>query len=165
MATGFMAARMLWPMEIRGRHGVSLRDLWGDDNPRAHLGLTVPDFPNFFMIYGPNTNLAHGGSAIFHSECQVRYVMLALREMIERRADVVAVRREPYAAYNARLDAALAQMSWAHPGVTNWYKNKSGRVVMNSPWRLVDYRNMTADFDTSEYAFGRIATRSGRAAE
>ncbi len=56
-------------------------------------------------------------------------------------------------------------MSWAHPGVTNWYKNASGRVVMNSPWRLFDYRNMTAAFDTSEYEFGRIATRSGRAAE
>ena len=165
LATGFQAARMLWPMEIRGRDGVSLRDLWGDDNPRAHLGLTVPDFPNFFMIYGPNTNLAHGGSAIFHSECQVRYVMLALREMIEQRADVMAVRRPPYEAYNARLDEALAQMSWAHPGVTNWYKNASGRVVMNSPWRLVDYRNMTAELDTSDYDFARIATRSGRAAE
>src|SRR5258708_909575 len=159
LATGFQAARMLWPMEIRGRDGVSLRDLWGDDNPRAHLGLTVPGFPNFFMIYGPNTNLAHGGSAIFHSECQVRYIMLALREMIEQRADVVAVRQAPYEAYNARLDAALAQMSWAHSGVTNWYKNKRGRVVMNSPWRLVDYRNLTAAFDISEYEFGRIARR------
>ncbi len=84
LATGFQAARMLWPMEIRGRDGTALRDLWGDDNPRAHLGLTVPGFPNFFMIYGPNTNLAHGGSAIFHSECQVRYVMNRLTRLTTR---------------------------------------------------------------------------------
>jgi 4-hydroxyacetophenone monooxygenase len=160
LATGFQAARMLWPMAIAGRDGVSLRALWGDDNPRAHLGITVPGFPNFFMIYGPNTNLAHGGSAIFHSECQVRYVMLALREMIEQDADSVAVRPAPFEAYNARLDAALAQMSWSHPRVTNWYKNAGGRVVMNSPWRLVDYRNLTADFDTAEYEFGRLEDRA-----
>jgi 4-hydroxyacetophenone monooxygenase len=45
-------------------------------------------------------------------------------------------------------------MVWSHPGMTNWYKNARGRVVMNSPWRLVDYRNMTAEFDPSEYTFG-----------
>ena len=83
MATGFHAARMLWPMEITGRGGRTIRALWGDDDPRAYLGITVPGFPNFFMLYGPNTNLGHGGSAIFHSECQVRYAMHCLRELIE----------------------------------------------------------------------------------
>jgi 4-hydroxyacetophenone monooxygenase len=117
------------------------------------LGITVPGFPNFFLIYGPNTNLAHGGSAIFHSECQVRYIMLALREMIERDSPALEVKAAPFDAYNARLDAALSEMSWSHPGITNWYKNKSGRVVMNSPWRLVDYRNMIVAFDPLEYQF------------
>jgi 4-hydroxyacetophenone monooxygenase len=155
-ATGFQASRMLWPMHIVGKDGVSLRDIWGDDDPRAHLGITVPGFPNFFMIYGPNTNLAHGGSAIFHSECQVRYIMLAIRELIEGRHRAMEVRREPFEAYNARLDVALKQMSWSHPSVTNWYKNKSGRVVMNSPWRLVDYRNLTNEIDVSEYFFDDV---------
>lgn len=151
LATGFQAGRMLWPMTIRGKGGVSLRDIWGDDNPRAHLGVTVPGFPNFFMIYGPNTNLAHGGSAIFHSEVQVRYIALALREMIERDWRSMEVKRQPFEAYNERLDEALATMSWSHPGVTNWYKNSRGRVVMNSPWRLVDYRNMLAEVDVAEF--------------
>ena len=157
LATGFQAGRMLWPMAIRGKGGVSLRDIWGDDNPRAHLGITVPGFPNFFLIYGPNTNLAHGGSAIFHSECQVRYIMLALRELIERDCPALEVKTTPFEDYNARLDAALSEMSWSHAGVTNWYKNKSGRVVMNSPWRLVDYRNMLVEFDPSEYEFAPSA--------
>jgi 4-hydroxyacetophenone monooxygenase len=99
LATGFQASRMLWPMDIRGKGGVSLRDVWGEDDPRAHLGITVPDFPNFFLIYGPNTNLAHGGSAIFHSECQVRYIMQALREMIETGSSAIEVRSAPFEEY------------------------------------------------------------------
>ncbi|MDB5374606.1 MAG: flavin-containing monooxygenase, partial [Belnapia sp.] len=126
-ATGFQAGRMLWPMEIRGRDGVSLRDIWGDDDPRAYLGVTVPRFPNFFMLYGPNTNLGHGGSAIFHTECQVRYIMLALREMIERRLATLECRQQPHDAYNERVDAAHRRMVWSHGGVGNWYKNARGR--------------------------------------
>lgn len=155
LATGFKAQMPLWPMEVVGTNG-SIREHWGEDNPRAHLGITAPDFPNFFIVYGPNTNGGHGGSAVFHSECQVRYIMQALREMLERGADVVEVKREPFEAYNAKVDAKHRQMVWSHPGVNNWYRNKSGRVVTNSPWRLVDYRNLTAEFDPSEYEFQRV---------
>jgi 4-hydroxyacetophenone monooxygenase len=58
---------MLWPMDIRGRGGRTIRGVWGDDDPRTYLGITVPSFPNLFLTYGPNTNLAHGGSIIFHT--------------------------------------------------------------------------------------------------
>jgi 4-hydroxyacetophenone monooxygenase len=75
LATGSDARRMLAPMQIQGRDGRTLRDVWGDDDPRAYLGITVPDFPNLFMLYGPSTNLAHGSSAIYHTEYQVRYIM------------------------------------------------------------------------------------------
>jgi 4-hydroxyacetophenone monooxygenase len=160
LATGFQAQQPLVPMHIVGRNG-SIRDQWGEDNPRAHLGISVPDFPNFFIIYGPNTNGGHGGSAIFHSECQVRYIMQALRETIERGADTLEVRREPFEAYNVRVDAEHRQMVWSHPGVSNWYRNKAGRVVTNSCWRLVDYRNLTAEFDPLEYVFERVAAPVG----
>ncbi|MFV8819512.1 NAD(P)-binding domain-containing protein [Haliea sp. E17] len=156
LATGFEAHRMLGPMEIRGRSGVTLRERWGDDNPRAHLGITVPDFPNFFVLYGPNTNLAHGGSAFFHSECQVRYVCEALREMLENDWDELEVRREPYEAYNAKVDEEHRHLVWSHPGVTSWYKNKAGRVILNSPWRLAVYRQYTADINLAEYHCRRI---------
>ena len=68
-------------MEITGRGGVTLRERWGEE-PRAYLGITVPGFPNFFCLYGPGTNLAHGGSIIFHAECQVRYVMGCLHALL-----------------------------------------------------------------------------------
>ena len=145
LATGFKAQAPLFPMQIVGTEG-SIRDHWGEDNPRAHLGITVPHFPNFFILYGPNTNGGHGGSAVFNSECQVRYTMLALRELIERGAASLDVREEPFEEYNRLVDAEHAQLVWTHPGVNNWYRNKAGRVVTNSPWRLSHYRNLTADF-------------------
>jgi 4-hydroxyacetophenone monooxygenase len=151
LATGFEAQRMLAPMHIEGRDGKTVRDLWGDDNPRAYLGITVPAFPNLFMIYGPGTNLAHGGSAIYHSECQVRYIMQCLRELLETGARAMEVKQEPHDRFNEYLDATHAKMVWAHRGVGNWYKNKHGRVVTNSPFRLVDYRAMTEQLDRNDY--------------
>jgi 4-hydroxyacetophenone monooxygenase len=151
LATGFEAQRMLAPMHIEGRSGQTVRDLWGDDNPRAYLGITVPAFPNLFMLYGPGTNLAHGGSAIYHSECQVRYIMQCLRELLETGARAMEVKQEPHDRFNEYLDATHAKMVWAHRGVGNWYKNKHGRVVTNSPFRLVDYRAMTEQLDRNDY--------------
>lgn len=150
LATGFKAQAPLFPIEIVGTQG-SIRDHWGDDNPRAYLGVTVPHFPNFFILYGPNTNGGHGGSAVFNSECQVRYTMLALRELIEREAASIDVREEPFEEYNRLVDAEHAELVWTHPGVKNWYRNKDGRVVTNSPWRLCHYRNLTAAFDPADY--------------
>ncbi len=151
LATGFQARKMLAPMHIVGRAGRTVRDAWGDDDPRAYLGITTPGFPNMFMLYGPGTNLAHGGSAIFHTECQVRYIMQCLREMIETGAEVMECRQEPYQAFNDLLDATHRKMVWAHRGVGNWYKNGSGRVVTNSPFWLVDYRDMTVTLDRNDY--------------
>jgi 4-hydroxyacetophenone monooxygenase len=151
LATGFDAQRMLAPMHIEGRGGQTIRALWGDDNPRAYLGITVPAFPNLFMLYGPGTNLAHGGSAIYHSECQVRYIMQCLRELLETGARAMEVKPDPHDRFNEYLDATHAKMVWAHRGVGNWYKNKHGRVVTNSPFRLVDYRAMTEKLDRNDY--------------
>jgi 4-hydroxyacetophenone monooxygenase len=153
LATGFQAQRLLTPMHIEGRDSQVIRNLWGDDDPRAYLGITVQGFPNFFVIYGPNTNLAHGGSAVFHSECQVRYIMQAVRELIETGQGSLDVRTEPYQAYQDKVDAAHRGMVWSHPGVTSWYKNKSGRVAMTSPWRLVEYRDLTLNFNPDDYLF------------
>ncbi|MFZ9508981.1 MAG: flavin-containing monooxygenase [Burkholderiaceae bacterium] len=153
LATGFQADRLTWPMKISGRHGVTLRERWGDDDPRAYLGITVPGFPNLFLMYGPNTNLAHGGSAIFHSECQTRYTLLALRELLERGQRALEVREDVHDEFNRRVDAQHAKMVWAHPGVGSWYKNRRGRVFATSPWRMLDYWNFTRVIEPSEYRF------------
>lgn len=153
LATGFETRRMLWPMHIEGRDHATIRNRWGDEDPRAYLGITVPEFPNFFVLYGPNTNLAHGGSAVFHSECQMRYIMQALRELIESGNAALEVKPEPFWAYQEKVDEEHRNMVWSHPGVTSWYKNSAGRVHANSPWRLVDYRNLTEVFRPQDYTF------------
>lgn len=142
-ATGFDSRRMLAPMEIRGRSGRTLRETWGDDDARAYLGLAIPDFPNFFCLYGPNTNLGHGGSLIFLTECGVRYIMEILQAMISGGLSAVECRQDVHDAYNARVDAAHDRMIWTHTGMDTWYRNARGRVVTNSPWRVVDYWQMT----------------------
>jgi 4-hydroxyacetophenone monooxygenase len=150
-ATGFQAGRMLWPMDIRGRGGLSIRQAWGDDNPRAYLGITAPDFPNLFILYGPNTNLGHGGSAIFLAECQVRYTLSLLNAMRESGAREVEVRRNVHDGYNDLIDEKLRQLSWSHPSVTTWYKNSSGRIVTNQPWKMVEYWRLTRSALLAEY--------------
>jgi 4-hydroxyacetophenone monooxygenase len=164
LATGFKASKMLAPMDIRGRGDATIRGRWGDDDPRAYLGITAPEFPNMFLLYGPNTNLGHGGSAVFHSECQVGYIMQGIRELIESGSSVMEVREAPFWEYQEKVDHKHRNMVWSHPGVGSWYKNKNGRVTANSPWRLVDYRDMTAKFEPSDYTFKKIDSTGSKEA-
>jgi 4-hydroxyacetophenone monooxygenase len=152
LATGFHAGKVLWPLSIKGRGGRLLADEWHGDDPRAFLGITIPNFPNFFMTCGPNTGLGHGGSQIFHIECQVKYILQALREMIEADRAALDVSVAAYDRYTQLVDETCAGMVWSHPGVNNWYKNKNNRVTITSPWRLVDYWALTRTFDPSHYA-------------
>jgi 4-hydroxyacetophenone monooxygenase len=168
LSTGFQASRMLWPLDIRGRDGHTIRGDWGDDDPRAYLGITVPHYPNLFLIYGPNTNLAHGGSIIFHTECQVRYIMQGLREMVERDYATMEVRQDVHDRYNHRVDETAQGMVWTHPGVTSWYKNDRNRLTVTSPWRLLDYWAMTHHFVPDEFRvakLGQIPKVPGQQAE
>lgn len=150
-ATGFEAGKFLAPMDIKGRSGRSLREVWGDDDARAYLGMTVPDYPNLFCLYGPNTNLAHGGSVIFQVECQMRYVSSSLVAMLQRNATSVEVRRDVHDDYNRRVDAEHQKLVWTHPGMSSWFRNAKGRVFSPMPWPMVDYWSMTHDPDLSEY--------------
>jgi 4-hydroxyacetophenone monooxygenase len=140
LATGFHARRFLWPMEVEGPGG-RLQELWGD-SPRAHLGITVPGFPNLFCLYGPNTNPV-AGSVIFMLECQVDYLLACIDLLLVGGHASIEVRRGTYDEYNRSLDTALDQMVWRHPDVSSYFKNGDGHVVTNCPWRLVEYWEMT----------------------
>ena len=153
-ATGFEATRLISPLNVVGRSGRALRDVWGADDSRALLGITVPDFPNFFCLYGPNTNFGHGGSIFFAAECQVRYVTQCLIHLVENGYSEIDCQQASYDDYNRKLDVEHAKLIWTHPGMDTWYRNEAGRVVSIMPWRLVDYWRMTEKPDWDHYKFG-----------
>jgi 4-hydroxyacetophenone monooxygenase len=151
LATGFRLTEMAARLNIVGKAGVSLADAWKDDNPQAYLGLSVPGFPNFFCMLGPNSGPAHGGSVIFQAECQTRYIASCLVQMSERDIASIDVKPEVLEAYVRRVDAEHEQLIWTHPGVETYYRNRHGRVFSVMPWRFVDYWQMTHDADLAEY--------------
>ncbi|HEY3795749.1 MAG TPA: NAD(P)/FAD-dependent oxidoreductase [Bradyrhizobium sp.] len=151
VATGFKVTEMAARLDLTGRGGQNLRDKWAGDNPTAYLGLTVPDFPNLFCMLGPNSGPAHGGSVIFQSECQSRYISACLVEMIERGLAAIDVRQEIHDDYVRQVDVEHEAMIWTHPGMTTYYRNQSGRVFSAMPWRFVDYWAMTHDADLDRY--------------
>ena len=151
ISTGFKVSEMAARLNITGREGKNLKQVWSHDNPTAYLGLTVPDFPNLFLMLGPNSGPAHGGSVIFQSECQSRYISACLVEMIEN--DIAAIDVDPAAhdEYIRNVDAEHEQLIWTHPGMTTYYRNSRGRVFSAMPWRFVDYWKMTHDPDFTQY--------------
>jgi 4-hydroxyacetophenone monooxygenase len=153
LATGFKPTEVLAPMAIIGRTGRSINDVWKDEGARAFMGMTVPEFPNMFILGGPNTGLSHGGGIFFYIELQVRYIMQCLREMIERNMGTMEIRQELHDEYNRRVDEMHARMVWTHPNVSNWYKDERGRVVGLAPWRIVDFWKMTSSLNPDDFVF------------
>jgi 4-hydroxyacetophenone monooxygenase len=151
VASGFDVARFLSPVNVYGRGETSIREAWDDDDPKAYLGTVTPAFPNFFMLFGPNTSLGHGGSFIFITECQITYVMSVLEKMFASGISEVECREEVCRDYNDTMDRLHQDMIWTHPGMSTYYRNSRGRVVVNSPWRTVDYWRFTKEADLSHY--------------
>jgi 4-hydroxyacetophenone monooxygenase len=148
--TGFTASHFLTPMKVVGRGGVDLHEQW-DGDARAYLGITVPGFPNLFLLYGPNTNIVINGSITYFSECEVHYLVGCLKLLLEGGRRALDVRREVHDAYNERIDAANLQMAWGVSDVNSWYKNAKGRVAQNWPFSLLDYWRETRTPDPADY--------------
>ncbi len=140
LATGFASHDFVAPMEIAGRGGRTLAEEWGEV-ARAYLGLTVPGFPNMFLLYGPNTN-GGSGSVVNTLECGTGHVLAALREMDAADAARIEVKSDAAAAFDAELRAALAKTVW-HSGCSNWYVDENGNDPSNWPWVWSTYRRRT----------------------
>jgi 4-hydroxyacetophenone monooxygenase len=148
--TGFQASKFLTPMKVVGTHGVDLNEQW-DGDARAYMGITVPNFPNFYMLYGPNTNIVVNGSIIYFSECEVQYVMGCLRMLLENGRRAMDCRRDVHDAYNQRIDAANLKRTWGVSKVNSWYKNEKGRSAQNWPFNLIDYWSQTREPNPDDY--------------
>ena len=148
-ATGFKAHEFVAPMEIAGVGGRTLAAEW-ERVARAYLGLTMPGFPNLFMLYGPNTN-GGTGSVVFTIEAGMGHVLAALRELDRADASRIELRRQAAERFDAELRAALAGTVW-HSGCTNWYVDEDGNDPSQWPWRWDTYRRRTAQLEPGAYA-------------
>jgi 4-hydroxyacetophenone monooxygenase len=148
--TGFQASDFLMPMKVVGRGGVELHERWGGD-ARAYLGITLPGFPNLFLLYGPNTNIVANGSITYFSECEVFYIVEALGALLARGARAMDPRPEVHDAYNERIDAGNLQMAWGVSAVSSWYRNATGRTAQNWPFTLLEYWQQTRTVDLDDY--------------
>jgi 4-hydroxyacetophenone monooxygenase len=132
-ATGFKANDFLWPMEIRGRNGRRAEDLWAKDGPRAYLGAMLPDFPNLFMIYGPNTNNFGGLQIVDFEELVVKFAVECMGGLIMQNKRTVDVTTDAYWRYNAEVDRCEARMMYSDPRVNTYYRTPHGRSAVNNP--------------------------------
>ena len=148
LATGFATHGFVAPMEIAGAGGRRLSEAWAEV-PRAYLGLSVPDFPNMFLLYGPNTN-GGSGSVVNTIESGVNHVIAALRELDRAEARRIEVSRAAAERFDRELRAALAGTVW-HSGCTNWYVDENGNDPNQWPWLWTTYRRRTERLEPDTY--------------
>jgi 4-hydroxyacetophenone monooxygenase len=148
--TGFHASKFLTPMKVTGRNGIDLHEQWGGD-ARAYLGVAIPHFPNFFCLYGPNTNIVVNGSIIYFSECGVRYILGLLELLFQSEQRTIEVRKDVHDTFNEAVDAENKVMAWGWSDVNSWYKNEHGHVAQNWPFTLLEYWQRTLRPNPDDY--------------
>ncbi|KAB7742138.1 NAD(P)-binding protein [Parvibaculum sedimenti] len=155
-ATGFETTGWHWSMDVIGRGGKRLNDVW-HEAPEAYLGITTAGFPNMFMLYGPNTNLGHN-TITFMIERQVEYAVKALQALEARGAASMDVTQTAQDRFNRELQANLAKTTWADPGCHSWYKTADGRITQNWGSHTRDYARATANIALEDYTLGQRET-------
>lgn len=149
-ATGYAAADYLGQIEVTGENGTTLSECWRD-GAYAYLGMAVPGFPNFFMLYGPNTNVG-SNSVIFMLEAQAHYVVRALKHMRRRRRGYVAVHAAAMADFITKIDEWMDGTVWT-TRCNNYFRAPNGRVVTQWPRSARAFWSMTRRFRAADYTF------------
>jgi cation diffusion facilitator CzcD-associated flavoprotein CzcO len=145
--TGFAATEFLAPMQVTGVGGADLQSVW-EKGARAYLGLCVPDFPNLFVVYGPNTNL--GGSSVINMlEASSRAITTLLRHTESRAARSIAVRPDVEERFDTEMQERLATSVWA--SCHNWYHQDGGRISTNWPGLVKEYQQRCDNLDLDEF--------------
>lgn len=151
-ATGFQSTKFCTAsMKVIGKGGVALEDDWGSE-PTAYLGMTRPNFPNFFMTYGPNTNVSSGGSIIWCAETAGRYIGQCVTAMVRNSLKELSVKPEVHDKYNKMIDEELKWTAWADTSCQSWYKSgATGKVTNNLPMGLEEFWAKTRRVDLDDF--------------
>ncbi len=157
-ATGFEVDKFLWPADYHGQKGVNLRDYWGPKSPRAYLGMMVPQFPNFFIMYGPNSQPVSGGVSLpSWFQIWAAYIAQCLDTMFEEGHAQVAVKERAFETYNSQLDAVGSELAFIKDTRSverNYYVDGEGRLVVNTPHETAELYEMMKAPNRDELEFG-----------
>jgi len=154
LATGFRTGDLLQSLPISGLGGRAMQEIWKQEGVHALYGIGVEDMPNFSMLYGPNTNLAHN-SIILMIEAQARYIQTLVSKVVNARNQgqrlVITPRRSRVHDYNDHIQQRLSSTSFADPKCQSWYKTEEGRITNNWYGTVVQYQNMLATVHWSDF--------------
>lgn len=154
LATGFDTFNFLGGLQITGRHGRKLEDIWPEGVAKALKGIMIPDVPNLGMLHGPNTNLSHN-SQILVIEAQARCLaaMINKIEGLQGKDGTIAVwpRREVTEKYWEKLQQRLQDTSFADAACSSWWKRYDGIIVNNWPGTAVDYQRLLAEIKWEDF--------------
>ncbi len=148
--TGFRASEFLSPIRVTGRGGITLNEAW-NNGAAAFKGITVSGFPNLFMLYGPNTNLAHN-SILYMLESQFQYVLSALDALQNHPGTAMDVRKDQWERYSSMMQKGLEGSVWSS-GCSSWYLDENGKNTLNWPGFTFSYRLSTRNVDPTDYQF------------
>ncbi len=148
--TGFTPTAFLTPMQITGAKGQDLNHTWRD-GAEAYLGISVSGFPNFFMMYGPNTNLS--GSIIYMLENQARYITKCFKTLERGKARAMHVKADVQKRFNDEISDQLSKTVLVHENCRSYFQAENGRITTNWPGLMLDYRRRTHRVRKQDYIF------------
>jgi 4-hydroxyacetophenone monooxygenase len=151
LGAGFKVSQYLWPVDYIGREGMTLAKAWEKDGARSYLGMVMPNYPNFFTLYGPN-HQPRGGSLPSYAEIWSRYMASSIVGMIEKGAKSMAIKQEVFDKYQTKLDLYMSKLIWESGG-TSYFLNKHGRQQVNMPWTNAEYFPMIKEVKLEEFHF------------
>lgn len=156
LGTGFQVTENPNSAMVRGRGGRSLVEVWRDSGEEGYLGTVVKDFPNLFLMIGPNAGTGHN-SLVYVCEQQVKFVVRVLKLMRMRGARTIEVRPAVQDAFNVWAQAWFKRSVWGS-GCKSWYQNRHGKVIGIWPGSSNQLRKRLSHFDPADFLFDREAT-------
>lgn len=126
--------------------------MWAGD-ARAYLGITVPSFPNLFMLMGPNTGVVVNGSSLYMAECAAEYIVECIGGLLKTGTSAMCPRAEALAAFCDLVDAGNRRRTWGAAKIHTWYRNRFGRATQVWPFSLLEFYQLTRKPDPSAFTF------------
>lgn len=132
LANGYETTSLLHPLSVKGRGGKDLHELWNErGGPQAYLGLAIDKFPNFFLVFGPNTSVGHT-SVLIDIENAVNYSLNFIRPIINGEISTYEVKEEACRVWTDEVQTASKRTVWMSGGCRNWY-------VTENEWNTMIY--------------------------